>query len=71
MPFPHIPLELQNMSTQVAQEAYVRMPATEHALQESNPKVWRIRYHDMCRQVMRDHGLLPPTQESLPPQRQA
>ncbi|BFI94959.1 MAG: hypothetical protein RSP_04690 [Rhodanobacter sp.] len=71
MPFPHIPSELQNMSSQVAQEAYTRMPAAEHALQESHPRVWRSRYNDMCRRVLRDHGLLPPTQESLPLRRQA
>ena len=71
MPFPYIPSELRNLSAQVAQEAYARMPAADHTLQASHPHVWRGHYHDMCRRVMRDHGLLPPTQESLPPQRQA
>lgn len=76
MPFHFVPPELQNISSQIAQEAYLSMTIAEHVLQDTNPGLWRERYNEACRRVLRGRGLLPklptdPEQMSLPFQRQA
>lgn len=43
---------LPNLSSQIAQEAFARMSASQHALIDSDPAAWRLLYDDACRRVL-------------------
>lgn len=43
---------VQNLSSQIAQEAFSRMTAAQHSLIETDPAAWRLLYDDACRRVL-------------------
>jgi len=72
MPFPQIPADLQNLSSQVTMEAYARMSPVEHALVNTNLPLWRELHDNACRSVLRGEPRPDRNQQlSLPLEQQA
>lgn len=57
MPFRTIPQDLQNLSSQVALEAYAALSLAERDLVNTNIAEWHRVYDEKCREVKVRYGL--------------
>jgi hypothetical protein len=57
MPFRTIPQDLQNLSSQVALEAYAALSLAERDLVNTDIQAWHRVYDEKCREVKARYGL--------------
>ena len=57
MPFRTIPTDLQNLSSQVALEAYAALTLAERDLVNTDIAEWHRVYDEKCREVKARYGL--------------